>query len=129
MDVAACLAGLLPPGGAARLDREAPATLVVPSGRALSLDYRQGPAPVLAVKLQEMFGCAETPKVAAGRVPVLLQLLSPAGRPLQVTADLASFWSEGYDGVRREQRGRYPKHPWPADPRSATATAATRRRR
>lgn len=128
VDCRACLAGLLPPGGAARLEREAPAALTVPSGRPVRLDYTRGPVPVLAVKLQELFGCAETPAVAEGRVPVLVHLLSPAGRPLQVTADLASFWREGYEAVRREQRGRYPKHPWPEDPLAAEATAGTRRR-
>jgi ATP-dependent helicase HrpB len=129
VDRRACLAGLLPAGAAARLEREAPATLTVPSGRQVRLDYTQGAVPVLAVKLQELFGCAETPTLAAGRVPVLLHLLSPAGRPLQVTADLASFWRDGYAAVRREQRGRYPKHPWPEDPLTAVATGATRRRR
>jgi ATP-dependent helicase HrpB len=127
--IRACLAGLLPGDGTMRLERDAPAAITVPSGRAVRLDYTQGPVPVLAVKLQELFGCAETPTVAGGRVPVLVHLLSPAGRPLQVTADLASFWREGYPAVRREQRGRYPKHPWPQDPLAAEATAATRRRR
>lgn len=129
VDIRACLAGLLPGDGAMRLDRDAPAAITVPSGRAVGLDYTRGPVPVLAVKLQELFGCAETPTVAGGRVPVLVHLLSPAGRPLQVTADLASFWRDGYPAVRREQRGRYPKHPWPEDPLAAEPTAATRRGR
>jgi ATP-dependent helicase HrpB len=83
---------------------------------------------VLAVKLQEMFGCEETPTVAGGRVALLVHLLSPARRPLQVTRDLASFWRNGYQEVKREMKGRYPKHPWPDDPLQATATAYTKRR-
>ncbi|MFE6854853.1 ATP-dependent helicase C-terminal domain-containing protein, partial [Streptomyces sp. NPDC057674] len=82
-----------------------------------------GERPVLAVKLQEMFGLAETPRVAG--VPVLVHLLSPAGRPAAVTADLASFWRDGYRSVRAELRGRYPKHPWPEDPSAAEATRFT----
>src|SRR5690606_41793807 len=78
--------------------------------------------PVLAVKLQELFGLAETPRIADGRVPLLLHLLSPAGRPLQVTADLRSFWKTTWPEVRREMKGRYPKHPWPEDPWTARAT-------
>ena len=109
------------------LDREAPRFLRVPSGREHPVDYKTG-GPVLAVKLQELFGLAETPRVAGGRVPVVLHLLSPAGRPVQVTTDLASFWSRGYPAVRRELRGRYPKHPWPEDPWTAPAQAGTKRR-
>ncbi len=82
-----------------------------------------GEQPVLAVKLQELFGLRETPRVAG--VPVLVHLLSPAGRPAAVTADLASFWREGYRAVRAELRGRYPKHPWPEDPASMEATRLT----
>lgn len=101
------------------LEDLAPATLAVPSGRRLRLHYEPGKAPVLAVKLQEMFGCADTPTVAAGRVPVLLHLLSPAQRPIQVTADLAGFWQRTYPEVKRELKGRYPRHPWPDDPWTA----------
>jgi ATP-dependent helicase HrpB len=79
------------------------------------------------VKLQELFGLSATPRVAAGRVPVLLHLLSPAGRPVQVTSDLESFWSRTYPEVRRELRGRYPKHPWPEDPRAAPPRRGTTR--
>ena len=115
----------------ARLDALAPTRLAVPSGASHRLDYRPclaGKPPVLAVKLQECFGWQGSPRVADGREPVLLHLLSPARRPLQVTADLESFWANGYPEVRREMRGRYPKHPWPEDPWSAEATARTKRR-
>ncbi|QKK01413.1 MAG: ATP-dependent helicase HrpB [Pseudomonadota bacterium] len=107
-------------------DRLVPATLALPTGRAARLDYRADGGPVLAVKLQAMFGCADTPKVAGGRVPVTLHLLSPAGRPLAVTADLASFWQNAYGQVRKDMRGRYPKHPWPEDPLAADATERAR---
>ncbi|TFH86778.1 ATP-dependent helicase HrpB [Billgrantia azerbaijanica] len=115
----------------ARLDDLAPEWLAVPSGSRVRLDYRPclaGNEPVLAVKLQETFGWRASPRIADGRVAVLLHLLSPARRPLQVTADLASFWANGYPEVRKEMRGRYPKHPWPEDPLSAEATARTKRR-
>ncbi|QJQ96603.1 MULTISPECIES: ATP-dependent helicase HrpB [Halomonadaceae] len=108
-----------------RLDLLAPTHLAVPSGARIRLDYRNG-EPVLAVKLQELFGLAQTPRLVEGRVTVVIHLLSPARRPLQVTRDLAGFWSNGYFEVRKEMRGRYPKHPWPEDPLSAEATARTR---
>ncbi|MGM0983982.1 MAG: ATP-dependent helicase HrpB [Pseudomonadota bacterium] len=114
-----------------RLDALAPSRLAVPSGSAHRVDYTPclaGKPPVLAVKLQECFGWQASPRVVDGRVTVLLHLLSPARRPLQVTADLASFWANGYPQVRREMRGRYPKHPWPEDPMTAEATARTKRR-
>ncbi len=107
------------------LDRLLPRTLQVPSGRHVPLDYASG-EPVLAVKLQEMFGCQASPVVLNGRLTVKLALLSPAGRPAAITADLASFWSQGYADVRRELRGRYPRHPWPEDPRQGIPTAATK---
>ena len=109
------------------VDRLAPPRLVVPSGNTHRVDYSTDP-PVLAVKLQELFGSTETPTVADGRVPVVLHLLSPAGRPLQVTQDLASFWTGAYTQVRADMRGRYPKHPWPEDPTTAEPTARTKRR-
>ncbi|MFJ5288982.1 ATP-dependent helicase HrpB [Streptomyces sp. NPDC088348] len=112
-------------GEAARLDELAPERYEVPSGSRIRLDYG-GAQPVLAVKLQEMFGLAETPAVAG--VPVLVHLLSPAGRPAAVTADLASFWREGYRSVRAELRGRYPRHPWPEDPSDAAPTRYTKAR-
>jgi len=104
------------------LDELAPTHLVVPSGSRIKLDYCQGDLPVLAVKLQELFGLAETPTVAGGRLAVLLHLLSPAGRPLQVTRDLKGFWDGSYHQVKKEMKGRYPKHPWPDDPWSAVPT-------
>ncbi|WP_405629174.1 ATP-dependent helicase HrpB [Streptomyces sp. NBC_01174] len=109
-------------GDAARLDELAPERIEVPSGSRIRVEYG-GEQPVLAVKLQELFGLSETPRVAG--VPVLFHLLSPAGRPAAVTADLASFWQEGYKAVRAELRGRYPKHPWPEDPTTVEATRFT----
>lgn len=110
------------------LNELAPTHLVVPSGSRIKLNYCEGDAPVLAVKLQELFGLADTPTVAGGRVAVLLRLLSPAGRPLQVTRDLKGFWDGSYHQVKREMKGRYPKHPWPDDPWSAIATRRTKPR-
>ncbi|BEH10167.1 MULTISPECIES: ATP-dependent helicase HrpB [Geobacter] len=110
-----------------RLDEGAPTHLTVPSGSRISLAYDAEGAPTLAVKLQEMFGCADTPAVAWGRVPVVVHLLSPAGRPLQVTSDLRGFWNGAYQEVKKEMRGRYPKHPWPDDPWSAVPTRRTKR--
>jgi ATP-dependent helicase HrpB len=104
------------------VDAEAPAALAVPSGRELRLEYSVGAPPVLAVKLQELFGLADTPRIARGRVPVTLHLLSPAQRPIQVTQDLKSFWARTYPEVKKELKGRYPRHPWPDDPWNATAT-------
>ncbi|MGQ0554421.1 MAG: ATP-dependent helicase HrpB [Nitrospiraceae bacterium] len=111
-----------------RLDRMAPTHITVPSGSHLRVVYDQPDLPVLAVRLQEMFGCQETPRVADGKIPVMLHLLSPAKRPVQVTQDLAGFWKRAYPDVRKELRGRYPKHPWPEDPLSATPTAKAKRR-
>lgn len=113
-------------GEAGRLDELAPERLAVPSGSRIRIDYSDPERPVLAVKLQEMFGLRESPAVAG--VPVLVHLLSPAGRPAAVTADLASFWKDGYKGVRAELRGRYPKHPWPEDPATAEPTRHTNAR-
>ncbi|HEY4136234.1 MAG TPA: ATP-dependent helicase HrpB [Alphaproteobacteria bacterium] len=111
-----------------KLDDWAPTQVAVPSGRNAALDYAQGETPVLAVKLQELFGMADTPRVANGRVPVVIHLLSPAGRPVQVTRDLANFWREGYAAVKKDLKGRYPRHPWPDDPMSAPATARAKPR-
>jgi len=105
-----------------QLDAQAPDSLTVPSGQARRLQYSPGEPPVLAVKLQELFGLADTPRVAGGRVPVTLHLLSPAGRPIQVTQDLHGFWERTYPEVKKELKGRYPKHPWPDDPWTATPT-------
>jgi len=89
------------------------------------VDYSDAAAPVLAVKVQEAFGWTDAPRLAAGRVPVLLHLLSSAGRPVAVTRDFASFWRQGYPQVRAELRGRYPRHPWPEDPTTAEPTRRT----
>ncbi|MFY1671876.1 ATP-dependent RNA helicase [Plantactinospora sp. WMMB334] len=129
IDVAAALRRLLPWPEAARLDELAPERLAVPSGSRYRVDYADPAAPVLAVKLQETFGWQDVPRIADGRVPVLLHLLSPAGRPVAVTRDLASFWRTGYPQVRAELRGRYPRHPWPADPAEAVPSRGPQPRR
>ncbi|CAL9412564.1 ATP-dependent RNA helicase [Streptomyces sp. enrichment culture] len=128
IDAGQALARLLPwaSGEAARLDELAPERIVVPSGSRIRIDYTNPEQPVLAVKLQEMFGLQRSPEVAG--VPLLVHLLSPAGRPAAVTADLASFWKDGYRSVRAELRGRYPKHPWPEDPATAEPTRYTKAR-
>ncbi|GLX48154.1 hypothetical protein Shyhy01_11040 [Streptomyces hygroscopicus subsp. hygroscopicus] len=128
IDAGQALTRLLPwsSGEAVRLDELAPERITVPSGSRIRIDYRDPERPVLAVKLQEMFGLRETPSVAG--VPLLVHLLSPAGRPAAVTADLASFWQGGYQAVRAELRGRYPKHPWPQDPAAAEPTRHTNAR-
>jgi ATP-dependent helicase HrpB len=111
----------------ARMDALAPTHVEVPSGSRIPVDYEDPTSPVLAVRLQEMFGLADTPRVGGGRVPLTLHLLSPAHRPVQVTRDLASFWKTGYFDVRRDLRGRYPRHFWPEDPMEAEPTRRTRR--
>ncbi len=111
-----------------RVDTLAPTRIVVPSGQERRIEYawddagNMPVAPVLAVKLQELFGLAETPRIAEGRVPLTLHLLSPGGKPLQITQDLRGFWDRTYPEVKKEMKGRYPRHPWPDDPWSATAT-------
>ncbi|GID27248.1 ATP-dependent helicase HrpB [Paractinoplanes brasiliensis] len=125
VDVASSLRRLLPWSVAGRLDEVAPERLPVPSGSRVRIDYADAESPVLAVKVQEAFGWRDAPRLAEGRVPVLLHLLSPAGRPVAVTRDLASFWRQGYPQVRAELRGRYPRHPWPEDPTTAEPTRRT----
>jgi ATP-dependent RNA helicase HrpB len=110
------------------LARHAPAALRVPSGRDVRLEYRDDGQVVAAVKLQELFGLGDSPRVGRANVPVTFELLAPNGRPVQVTSDLRSFWTRGYPEVRKELRARYPKHPWPEDPWTATPTAKTRRK-
>ncbi|MFI6843322.1 ATP-dependent helicase HrpB [Kitasatospora sp. NBC_00085] len=121
IDTTAALGRLLPwaTGEAGRLDELAPERITVPSGSRIRVDY-SGEHPVLAVKLQELFGWAAAPALAGGRVPLTVHLLSPAGRPAAVTGDLASFWRDGYRAVRADLRGRYPRHPWPEDPPPAS---------
>jgi ATP-dependent helicase HrpB len=130
LDLTEPLLARLPGGWAQRqeLDRLAPAALEVPSGSHVTLDYSDPAAPVLAVKLQELFGLTETPTVAGGRVPLLLHLLSPGGRPAQVTRDLRSFWEKGYFEVRKDLKGRYPRHPWPDKPMEHIPTKLTKKR-
>jgi ATP-dependent helicase HrpB len=111
-----------------RLDREAPLDIPVPSGRRARIDYVSGPEPILALRIQEMFGATATPAICGGRVPLLLHLLSPAQRPIQVTRDLVSFWRRGYPEARGDLRGRYPRHYWPDDPFTAQPTSRVRPR-
>jgi ATP-dependent helicase HrpB len=111
------------------LNERAPVSLLVPSGHRVTLDYVSGDVPILAVKLQEMFGLADTPRIAGGRVKVLLHLLSPARKPVQVTQDLKGFWDRGYQQVKKELKGRYPKHPWPDDPWRAVPTRQAKPRK
>jgi ATP-dependent helicase HrpB len=126
IDLGRAVKGMLSWPQRRRLEELAPAHLEVPSGSRIRLDYSLG-IPVLAVRVQEMFGCAETPAVAGGRQPVRVHLLSPSGRPVQVTQDLAGFWAGSYRDVRKEMLGRYPKHHWPDDPLKATPTKRTKR--
>ncbi|MGB0101610.1 MAG: ATP-dependent helicase HrpB [Nocardioides sp.] len=124
IDVLGALRRILPWPEAGRLDELAPERVEVPTGSSVRVDY-DGDQPVLGVRIQEVFGWSATPRVADGRVPLLLHLLSPARRPAAVTADLASFWATGYPQVRAELRGRYPKHSWPDDPTTAAPTRRT----
>jgi ATP-dependent RNA helicase HrpB len=128
IDLAAALVAKLDYAQRRQLDTLASTHIDVPSGSRIAIDYAAGDVPVLAVKLQEMFGATSTPAIAGGKVALLIHLLSPAGRPLQVTRDLMGFWKNSYPQVRSEMRGRYPKHPWPDDPLAAPPTARTKRR-
>jgi ATP-dependent helicase HrpB len=110
------------------LEREAPTHFTVPSGSAIPIDYLDGETPTISVRLQELFGLHQTPAVAGGKLPLLLKLLSPAGRPVQITRDLTSFWQRGYHEVKKDLKGRYPKHYWPDDPFNAQATRRARPR-
>jgi len=128
IDVARAVQTLLPRPLLAQLDTLAPRHLTVPSGSTIALAYDDD-QPVLRVRLQEVFGWSDTPRVAGGRVPVVLHLLSPAGRPIQVTSDLGGFWQGSYPQVRAEMRGRYPKHDWPEDPTKAAPSRGVKRPR
>lgn len=110
------------------LDHEAPESIQVPSGSRIKLSYPANETPVLAVRIQEVFGLTETPRLLGGRLPVIIHLLSPAHRPMQVTRDLGSFWKEIYPAVKKELQGRYPRHHWPADPLTACPTAHAKKR-
>jgi ATP-dependent helicase HrpB len=128
IDFKAALFGLLTHDQHRLLDRLAPTHITVPSGSRLAIDY-SGEVPVLAVRLQEMFGLTQTPAIVDGRQRLLIHLLSPAGRPVQITRDLAGFWQTGYQVVKRELKGRYPKHFWPDDPLRAAPTATVKKSR
>ena len=128
IDLSEALLGLAGWERRSDVERLAPTHAIVPSGSRIAIDYSDPIAPVLAVRLQEMFGAVDTPRVAGGRVPLTLHLLSPARRPVQVTRDLASFWRDAYFEVRKDLRGRYPKHYWPENPLEAEATRRTRPR-
>ncbi len=127
-ELSGALAARLDPAARRALEQEAPLAVRVPSGLERRIDYA-GEAPVLAVKLQELFGLAETPRIARGRIALTLHLLSPGGKPVQVTRDLRSFWERTYPEVKKQLKGRYPKHPWPDDPWSATPTHRAKPRR
>jgi ATP-dependent helicase HrpB len=127
-DVVGVMRGLLTHGQRAALEREAPERYTLPTGRAAAIAYEPDRPPVFAARIQEVFGLRATPRLAAGRVPVVIQLLSPSQRPVQITDDLESFWRSGYAEVRKQLRGRYPKHSWPEDPLSAEPTARAKRR-
>jgi ATP-dependent helicase HrpB len=129
LDLVKIQAGLLDWERQQRLQRDAPPTWTVPSGSKIRIEYRIDGPPILAVRLQELFGLAETPSICHGRVPLLLHLLSPAQRPIQVTGDLAGFWQRGYPEVKKELKGRYPKHFWPDDPLAAPPTRGVRKKR
>lgn len=126
LDLSSILNNLLSWEQQQQLAQLAPTHLSVPSGHEIAIDYNHNP-PVLAVKLQEMFGCEQTPSIARGQVALMVHLLSPAGRPLQITQDLAGFWRSSYHEVKKDMKGRYPKHPWPDDPLQAVATRKTKK--
>ena len=111
-----------------RLAMNGPERLALPSGRSAKLEYREDGSIFASVKLQELFGLAETPRIGKSQTPVTFELLAPNGRPVQITRDLRSFWDNGYQQVRKELRGRYPRHPWPDDPWKAEPTHRTKRR-
>jgi ATP-dependent helicase HrpB len=123
------LARVLPSELSRALDRDAPVSLRVPSGRMVPLEYRDDGSVAASVKLQELFGLADTPRIGKTRVPIVFALLAPNGRPVQLTRDLRSFWEKTYPEVRKELRGRYPKHPWPDDPWTAPPTSRTTSRK
>jgi ATP-dependent helicase HrpB len=121
-DLAAALDALLPWTLRKRLEAEAPTHFTAPTGSAVPIDYEAEQGPTVSIRVQELFGLAAHPTIAGGRVPLVIELLSPAHRPVQVTRDLPGFWRGSYADVKTEMRGRYPRHPWPDDPLSAPAT-------
>ena len=122
MPLAAALRARLAPTQQRALDELAPTHLALPTGTRARIDYRDDNAPCASMRMQEVFGLAATPRIGGGRVPVTFKLLSPAHRPLQVTRDLASFWRNAYVDVRKDMRGRYPRHYWPENPLEAEPT-------
>jgi ATP-dependent helicase HrpB len=128
-DLAGAVRGLLTNAQRAALERDAPDRLALPSGREARVLYEIDAPPAVEARIQELFGLASAPRLAAGRVPLVVRLLAPNGRPTQITDDLASFWRTTYASVRRELRGRYPKHDWPEDPTTASPSRGPRRRR
>jgi len=128
MELAGAITALIPFAWHRKIDTLAPTHITIPSGTRIPLDYGNGEPPVLAARIQQLFGLTDTPTVAAGRVPVTCHLLSPASRPMQVTKDLSSFWANTYPKVKKELKARYPKHPWPDDPLTAVATNRAKRK-
>jgi ATP-dependent helicase HrpB len=126
-DLMSVLSGMLSWPLPKHLDELAPLKCKLPSGNQCKIDYLQSP-PALKMKLQEMFGARRTPQVAQGKVSLMLHLLSPAQRPLQITQDIEGFWSGSYQEIKKEMKGRYPKHPWPDEPWNEKATAFTKAR-
>jgi ATP-dependent helicase HrpB len=122
LSVSQMLMGLLSRAQQLRLEELAPTHFTAPTGSRIRIDYRDELAPVVAVRLQEVFGVLASPRLAAGQVPVTFKLLSPAQRPVQITRDLATFWQGSYADVRKDMRGRYPRHYWPEDPAVAEPT-------
>ena len=121
-DVTQALHGLLPWNLKRRLEAEAPTHFTAPSGSSVPIDYEAEEGPKLAIRVQELFGLDQHPAIAGGRTPLVLELMSPAQRPVQVTRDLPGFWRGSYAAVKAEMKGRYPRHPWPDDPLAAAPT-------
>lgn len=122
------LHALLPWDLGRRLDAECPTHFAAPTGNSHAIDYESGDEPVLAIRVQELFGLKEHPCVAGGRLPLVLHLLSPAHRPIQITRDLPGFWRGSWSAVKADMKGRYPRHPWPDDPANAMPTARAKPR-
>ena len=129
LDMKTIILGLLTWEQQQSLERLAPTHITVPSGSRIPIDYASGGRPELAVRLQEMFGFDKTPAIVNGSIKLLLHLLSPAGRPVQVTEDLAGFWASSYALVKKEMKGRYPKHYWPDNPMEALPSRGVKRKR
>jgi ATP-dependent helicase HrpB len=129
IDLSEALRGLLDWRQRQELEALAPERIEVPTGSRIAIDYANPAAPILAGRLQEVFGWTETPRIGGGRVPLTLHPLSPAYRPVQVTRDLSGFWKSGYFEVRKELRARHPRHSWPEDPLTAPAVRGPRKRR